>query len=148
MPAPGWTDVVERNEQGEVRAAGGVVTRPAPTGDGRGLEVLLIHRPQYDDWTLPKGKAEPGETDEACALREVEEETGLRCRLGRELPTVRWRDRNGEPKASRYWLLEVEDGAEPVAQNEVDAIEWVPIAEAAARLSYPRDAELLRAVGS
>jgi 8-oxo-dGTP diphosphatase len=65
-----------------VRAAGGVVVRDAPGGP----EVLVVHRPEYDDWTFPKGKAEPGETDEACALREVEEETGLVCELESELP--------------------------------------------------------------
>jgi 8-oxo-dGTP diphosphatase len=132
------------NEVGEVRAAGGVVTRVGADGH---LEVLLVHRGEYDDWTLPKGKAEAGETDEACALREVEEETGLRCRLGRELPTVRWRDRFDRPKASRYWLLEVvDDSPVATAQNEVDAVEWLPLEVAIAKLTYPRDGEVLVAV--
>ena len=129
-----------RNDAGEVRAAGAVVVR----GSAR-VEVLVIHRPQYDDWTRPKGKVEEGETDEACAVREVEEETGLRVRLGRELPSVRWRDRFDEPKVCRYWLVDSFDG-EAVAQNEVDAVEWLPLEEALHRLSDPRDAEVLRAV--
>lgn len=134
--------MVERNDNGEVRAAGGVVTR---TDDDGALEVLLVHRGQYDDWTIPKGKVEPGETDEACAEREVEEETGLRCRLGDELPFVRWRDRFDRPKVARYWRCEIVGGT-AVAQNEVDAVAWLPLDEAISRLSYARDAEVLRAL--
>lgn len=137
--------MVERNEVGEVRAAGGVITRRRDA-DGA-LEVLLVHRGHYDDWTLPKGKAEPGETDEACAVREVEEETGLRCRLGAELPAVRWRDRLDRPKIARYWMLEVVGGAAQ-AQNEIDAVEWLALEDAIERLTYERDAEVLRAVPS
>ena len=75
-----------------VQAAGGVVVRDGADGP----EVLLVHRPAYDDWSFPKGKLEPGESDEECAVREVEEETGLRCALGRELePTTRTRTRRG-----------------------------------------------------
>ena len=70
-----------------IRAAGGVVVRH---GDGES-EVLLVHRPRYDDWTFPKGKAEPGESDEECALREVAEETRLDCKLVRELPSTSYR---------------------------------------------------------
>ena len=139
-PARASSDVTERNDAGEVRAAGAVVVRGSSP-----LEVLVIHRPQYDDWTLPKGKVEDGETDEVCAVREVEEETGLRVRLGRELPSVRWRDRNGEAKVCRYWLADDVDG-EPAAQNEVDGVEWLTLDEAMAHLTYPRDVEVLRAV--
>lgn len=130
------------NGAGEVRAAGGVATR---RGDDGVLQVLLVHRGQYDDWTLPKGKVEEGESDEACAVREVEEETGLVCRLGAELPSVRWTDRLDRPKVARYWLLEVTGGAAG-PRNEVDAVEWLPLPEARARLTYARDAEVLRAV--
>ena len=84
----------------EVRAAGGVVSRYG------GKDVIIVHRPKYDDWSLPKGKAENGETDEACAVREVEEETGLRCDLGIELPTIRYRDRKDRLKEVRYWAME------------------------------------------
>ena len=123
-----------------VRAAGGVVTR---FGE-RGLEVLLVHRPRYDDWTFPKGKAEPGESDEACALREVEEETALRCRLVRELPSTRYVDRRRRPKVVRWWLMA--PGGEPRASNEVDEVRWATPAEAAELLTYGRDGALLDAL--
>jgi 8-oxo-dGTP diphosphatase len=133
--------VVVLNERGEVRAAGGVVCRPG--ADGR-LEVLLVHRSQYDDWTIPKGKVEEGESDEACAAREVEEEAGVRVRLLDELPSVRWIDRFDRPKVSRYWRMEaLDDSPDAVAQHEVDEVVWLPVDEAAARLSYPRDVEVL-----
>ena len=122
-----------------VRAAGGLVVRPGP-------EVLLVHRPKYDDWTFPKGKAEPGESDEACALREVEEETGLRCRLGPELPSTRYKDSRGRPKVVRYWRLTPQDGAfEP--NREVDEIAWLEPESAALRLSYDRDVSVLAGLG-
>jgi 8-oxo-dGTP diphosphatase len=116
-----------------VQAAGGVLLR-----DGC---VLVVHRPRYDDWTLPKGKLEPGESLEQGALREVEEETGLRCVLGEELGRTRYRDRVGRDKEACYFLMTA-DG-EPEPRNEVDEVRWVPLGEAAALLSYGRDAELL-----
>jgi 8-oxo-dGTP diphosphatase len=122
-----------------VRAAGGAVTRPGPDGE---LEVLLVHRPRYDDWTLPKGKLAEGESDEEGALREVEEETGLRCALGAELGAVSYTDRFGRPKAVRYWHMTPLTGSfEP--NSEVDAVRWVPVRDAAASLSYEREASLL-----
>ncbi len=136
--------MVAMNDQGEVRAAGGLVCRPA--GDGRGVEVLLVHRPRYDDWTLPKGKADEGEDDEACALREVAEETGFLCRLGPELPTVRYADRFGRPKAVRFWRMEVVGGKFQPNQ-EVDAVAWLSPADALTRLSYRRDAEVISSLG-
>jgi 8-oxo-dGTP pyrophosphatase MutT (NUDIX family) len=133
------TASLELNES-VVRAAGGVVTRPA---DGR-VEVLLVHRPRYDDWGFPKGKALQGESDEACALREVEEESGLRCTLERELPATSYRLANLRTKVVRYWVMRpLEGDARP--QHEVDEVRWLPLAEAEALLSYNRDRAVLAA---
>ena len=126
----------------EVKASGGVVWRRAPGG---AVELVVVHRPRYDDWSLPKGKLDPDETWEHAALREVEEEVGLRCRLGDELPPVGYRDNKGREKAVRYWLMQPEDGGAPFTPNEeVDEMRWVDPAAAAALLSYPHDAELVR----
>jgi 8-oxo-dGTP diphosphatase len=120
-----------------VRAAGGLVWR-----DGR---ILLVHRPKYDDWTFPKGKCDEGERDEDCALREVEEETGLSCSLGAELPSSAYVDSRGRPKVVRYWSMTPDTGAfEPT--QEVDEIAWCTPADAEKRLSYERDRSLLREV--
>ena len=129
----------------EVKASGGVVWRRGPGG---ALQLVLVHRPRYDDWSLPKGKLDPGESWEDAALREVEEEVGLRCRLGAELPPVHYRDNKGREKAVRYWLMQPVDGAAPFTPNdEVDEMRWVDVEEAVALLSYPHDAELVRAAG-
>ena len=125
---------------GVVRAAGGVVLR----GDGPALEVLLVHRPAYDDWTFPKGKADGDETDEECAVREVEEETGLRCRLLRELPSTEYTDAKGRPKRVRYWAMEAV-GGELRFEREVDGGRWLAPPVAEELLSYERDVEVLRA---
>jgi 8-oxo-dGTP pyrophosphatase MutT (NUDIX family) len=124
-----------------IRAAGGVVVRE--TGDAK--EVLLVHRQQYDDWTFPKGKANPGESDEDCALREVEEETGLRCELDGELPSSSYVDAQGRAKRVRYWLMRP-IGGELRFLHEVDAAAWLTREEAARRLSYARDLQVLEAV--
>lgn len=124
-----------------VRAAGGVVRRVG----GNGMEVLLVHRPRYDDWTFPKGKARAGETDEETALREVEEETGLRGRLGAELPSTLYRDTRGRDKRVRYWTMRAESGSfEP--HDEVDRLSWLSPAEAGRLLSYERDRAVLAAL--
>lgn len=118
----------------EVRAAGGVIVE-----DGL---VVVVHRAEYDDWSLPKGKADPGESDEDCALREIEEETKLRCELVRELSTTRHPDARGRPKRVRWWLMRPVGGVlEPA--NEVDDARWLSPEEARAILTYPRDAALL-----
>jgi 8-oxo-dGTP pyrophosphatase MutT (NUDIX family) len=123
----------------EVRAAGGVVA--AQDGDGR-VAILLVHRPRYDDWSLPKGKRDPGESDEDCARREVEEETGLRCELGVELPSTHYVDRKGRTKQVRYWAMEVV-GGEFAPNDEVDEVRWLAPAAAVDLLSYPHDAEVV-----
>jgi 8-oxo-(d)GTP phosphatase len=112
----------------------------------RRAELVLVHRPRYDDWTLPKGKAEDGESDEACALREVEEETGLECELWFELPAIAYRDLRGRRKRVRYWAMRPLGGA-LTPRLEVDEAVWRPAAEAQRALSYERDRLVLRACG-
>ena len=125
-------------EQAQVKAAGCVVYRR----DAGGIEVAIIHRPRYDDWSLPKGKLDPGETWADAAVREVEEEIGVGGELGEELEPVRYRDHKGRDKVVRYWLMEAADPVPDFSPNdEVDELEWVPAAEAAARLSYEVDRE-------
>lgn len=120
-----------------VRAAGGIVVR-----DGA---VLLVHRSKYDDWSFPKGKLEEGESWEDGALREVEEETGLRCTIGVEVGRTRYEVAEG-PKEVRYYALRCDGEAR--AQNEVDEVRWVPVTKARELLSYERDRQLLDAVAS
>jgi 8-oxo-dGTP diphosphatase len=123
----------------EIRAAGGLVVR-----DG---EVLVVHRPRYSDWSLPKGKLDPGESWEEAALREVEEEAGVRCRLVRELPAVTYEHR-GRPKRVRYWLMELaEDPPDFEPNDEVDEVRWASPADALDLLSYERDLALVRSAG-
>jgi 8-oxo-dGTP diphosphatase len=125
--------------QGRVRAAGGVVLR-----DGA---VLVVHRPRYDDWSFPKGKADhEGESDEDTALREVLEETGLRCELGKPLPAVSYTDHHGRPKIVRYWCMRPAGGAFRPA-DEVDEIRWLPASEARSLLTYDHDRALVDAIG-
>jgi 8-oxo-(d)GTP phosphatase len=123
-----------------VRAAGGIIRRPAADG---GHEVVLVHRPAYDDWSFPKGKLEADETEADAAMREVEEETGLRCILDRELGIVSYVDSRGRPKTVRYWEMVVDDDARPVAGNEVDEARWVHVKEAHHLLSYTHDRDVL-----
>jgi 8-oxo-dGTP diphosphatase len=119
-----------------IRAAGGLVVR-----DGR---VLLVHRARYDDWSLPKGKLEPGETWEDAAVREVREETGLRCDLGAFLGSSRYTP-GGVEKEVRWWTMTSDDEARPT--NEVDAVRWATPGEARELLSYDGERQLLEALG-
>ncbi len=125
-----------------MQAAGGVPMRQRDDGD---VEVMLVHRPRYLDWTFPKGKVKDGERDEDAALREVGEETGLVCELGRELAGTRYKDPKLRDKTVRYWVMENCVGRfEP--NDEVDRIEWLTLDEAAGRLTHRRDLEVLRSL--
>lgn len=119
-------------------AAGGVVTRSAE----HGVEILVVHRPRYDDWSLPKGKIERGESLESTAVREVLEETGFNCTLEVRLPTVTYYDAEGRRKAVVYWVMAVDDGSFQ-KNDEVNEVRWLRPDEARMILDYERDAELL-----
>ena len=122
-----------------VRAGGGIVWR---RGRGGGVEIVLVRRSGYDEWSLPKGKLQAGETEAQAALREVQEETGLRCRLGREVGTSAYRDPKRRPKTVRYWEMTPTAGT-LAAANEIDDARWVPLAEAPGLLTYTHDRRLL-----
>jgi 8-oxo-dGTP pyrophosphatase MutT (NUDIX family) len=120
-----------------IRAAGGVVRR----ADGR---VAVVHRPRHEDWSLPKGKLDAGESFEEAALREVREETGVDARLARELPPVEYEVR-GKPKIVRWWEMEVVDEGTFVPSDEVDELRWCTQQEAAGLLTHDSDRSLLEA---
>ena len=112
------------------------------------LKVLAIHRPRYDDWSWPKGKLESGESHRDAAVREVAEETGLRCRTDVELPEIRYSDRKGRAKRVRYWLMEPTEGSF-AANDEVDAIRWLAIDhDVCELLSYDHDLVVLHAAAA
>ncbi len=116
-----------------IRAAGAVLHR--------GGLVAVVHRPQYDDWTLPKGKHDGDEGDEEAARREVEEETGHIGTIERDLGTIAY-DVAAGPKTVRYFLMAADAGGRPLAED-VDEVRWVEIVEAVAMVSYDRDREVL-----
>lgn len=124
-----------------IEAAGGVVLRG--TGDPR--EVLVVHRPRYDDWSLPKGKLDEGEDPITGALREVEEETGVRAIAGRALPELRYRDARDRPKRVRWYVMRPAAGnpADRPADHEVDEARWVHVPEALELLTYATEREIL-----
>ncbi len=120
-------------------AAGGVVVRRS----GHGVKILVVHRPRYDDWSLPKGKLDEGERLESAALREVLEETGYSCSLGEILPVVVYVDGRARTKAVVYWVMTVESGSFR-SNDEVDEVRWLGPKRAMQVLDYERDVDLLR----
>lgn len=123
----------------DVQAAGVVVFRP-------GREVLLVHRPRYDDWSFPKGKLDPGEHRTTAAVREVAEETGVRVRLGAPLASQRYPN-GARMKSVHYWVGRVvgdDDVSGYPLNDEIDAVEWVPYDQALERLTYEHDVDTLR----
>ncbi|CAM5648386.1 NUDIX hydrolase [Streptomyces aurantiogriseus] len=125
-----------------VQAAGCVLWRRSPM-DGE-LELCLVHRPKYDDWSHPKGKLKRDEDARTCAVREVAEETGYTARLGARLPTLRY-PAQGRPKEVHYWAAEAVSGAF-TSNDEVDRILWLPPTAARNRLTQPRDRTLVDAL--
>ncbi|QOR72393.1 NUDIX hydrolase [Ruania alkalisoli] len=122
-----------------VIAAGGIVVRVR----AHGPELVLIHRPKYDDWSLPKGKVDPGEGIADAALREVEEETALRCELGDYVGTIVYTDETDSPKRTHYWLMSVVGERDFVPNREIDGRRWVSIDDATALLRRAEDRSLL-----
>ncbi len=134
----GTIKLIAANPHIEVWAGGGIVHRQGDAGP----EVLLVHRPHHGDWSFAKGKLDERETLKQCALREVEEETGLRCRPGTKLPMIEYRDARGRSKAVLYWTMTVIDG-EFQPNEEVDAVGWFDLESASSTLSYERDRRIL-----
>jgi len=121
----------------EVLAAGGLLVRD----DGR---VAVVHRPRYDDWSLPKGKLDPGESFEDGARREVWEETGVRGRIREELQPVEYVDRKGRDKLVRWYRMDVDgEPDEFVPNDEIDELRWLTPAEALDLVDYDHDRALL-----
>ncbi|WP_431942159.1 NUDIX hydrolase [Micromonospora marina] len=131
---------VSDDEPVRIRAAGGVVWRPGPAG----VEVCLVHRPRYGDWSLPKGKLDRGEHPLVAAVREVAEETDVRGVPQVRLPTVRYRS-EGLAKAVDYWSMRAAGTGGFQPGTEVDDVGWFPVDDAVRRVSYPHDAEVIAA---
>ena len=111
------------------------------------LQLAVVHRPVHQDWSFPKGKLEEGETFDGAARREVQEETGMSCRLIRFIGHTEYVDRKGRAKAVAYWVMEATGGSF-TPNLEVDELRWVPLDEAYRLLTYPRDRELVAVLGA
>ena len=119
-----------------ILAGGAVVTREHSL---RGTEVVIVHRKRYDDWTLPKGKVEAGESLPVCAVREVHEETGVTIRLGVPLDSISYEAGNAGLKKVDYWGGVVLDSVRRAPDAEVDVVSWLPVRAALSRLTYSHD---------
>jgi len=129
------------SDEPEVLAAGGIVHRRGPDGT---VQVLVIHRPEYEDWTLPKGKLDPGETAEQAAVREVEEETGVKATLGAHAGSNEYFDRHGRSKRVDYWLMDpVEVPDEFTPNSEVDEVRWLLVEDLRNELTHEHDADIV-----
>ena len=130
----------------QVRAAGAVLWRAVGQGAedsaGTAIEVAVVHRPRYDDWSLPKGKVDPGEIEAVTAVREIFEETGFHARLGRRLMSVTYPVGDSVKKVT-YWAAKAGDG-EFTPNDEVDQLIWLPVRDAMTKLTYPFDRKVLR----
>jgi 8-oxo-dGTP pyrophosphatase MutT (NUDIX family)/phosphohistidine phosphatase SixA len=132
----------KRSGDRTVYAAGAALWRPGSGKSVKSIEIAVIHRPRYDDWSLPKGKVDPGETAPVAAVREVLEETGHHCYLGRRLAIVTYPIDQGVKKV-HYWAA-TSTGGEFVPSNEVDELLWLPVTDAMKKLGYPQDRKVLR----
>ena len=137
---PGSDDPAVQGPDGDVEvwAAGGIVRRAGAAG----AEVLVVHRPHRRDWSLPKGKVDPGETLIEAARREILEETGFEAELAEPVATLRYRDSRARSKAVVYFVGTVVRG-QFTPNDEVDEIRWCTMSRAAALLTYPHDARML-----
>jgi len=132
---------------GVIHAAGGVVWRQAAASNGKeAVEVAIIHRPRYNDWSIPKGKLNPGEIELEGAVREIAEETGYRVTVGRPLGEVNY-IKEGRPKTVRYWAMRAEGGIF-TPSREVDELRWLPVPEAMKLITVDRDRDLLKTFAS
>jgi 8-oxo-dGTP diphosphatase len=131
--------VAQQLTDNAIHAAGGVLWRQSAAADS--IEVAVIHRPRYDDWSLPKGKLNPGEIELEGAVREVMEETGYRVTVGRPLGEVSYL-KDGRPKVVRYWAMRAEGGIF-TPSREVDELRWLPISSATGAMTRPLDIEVL-----
>lgn len=137
------TSLENHDDEFSVHAAGGVIWRV----HNATIEVVIVHRPKYSDWTFPKGKLDEGEDFHQAAWREVFEETGFDCALGKELKSVAYKDSQGRAKLVRYWAMQLKDSAMQFQPNdEVDRLEWVGLDAAAAMLTYEHDSEVLESL--
>lgn len=139
MKRTGWPFLVDDSQI--ILSAGGIVSR---TLEKSPLQIVLVHRTRHNDWSLPKGRLEPGEVIADAALREVREETACECEIEKALPTVRYMDRNGKPKEVRFWRMKLIVARPFVPNGEIDDVRWLTLEESDTVLTYKTDRLLLK----